>query len=229
VYIPQHFVEDRVEALTDFVRANPFCTLVTHGPDGLFASHIPLLLDSGAGPKGLLRGHLAKANPQWRTFAQDADVLAIFNGPHHYISPSWYPSKAEHGKVVPTWNYVAVHAYGQMRIVEDRERLLEHLRKLTDSQEVNNPERWHVDDAPAEYIDGLTKAIVGVEIEIGRMEGKWKVSQNRPAADREAVTDRLRNLGGDDAVAMAALIENPRAAVDSVAHLRENGFTTERE
>ena len=229
MYIPQHFLEDRREALTDFVRANPFCTLVANGPDGLIASHIPLLWEPGAGPNGTLRGHVAKANPQWRACGPEADVLAIFNGPHHYISPSWYPSKSEHGRVVPTWNYVAVHAYGRMRIVEDRDRLLDHLRKLTDSQEEGNPERWRVDDAPADYIDGLTGAIVGIEVEIKKLEGKWKVSQNRPAADREAVAAQLRNFGGDDAMAMAALIENPRGAVDSVPHLRENGFTTERE
>ena len=211
MYIPQHFAEDRIEALTEFVRANPFCTLVTNGPDGLIASHIPMLLEPATGPNGTLRGHLAKANPQWRAYAPDADVLAIFHGPHHYISPSWYPSKEEHGKVVPTWNYVSVHAYGRMRIVDDRDRLLDHLRKLTDSQEEGNPERWRVDDAPTDYINGLTGAIVGVELEITKLEGKWKVSQNRPAADREAVAARLRGLGCEGAEAMAELIENPRS------------------
>ena len=212
MYIPQHFAEDRTETLTEFVRSNPFCTLVTNGPEGLMASHIPLLFDSGGGPNGTLRGHLAKANPQWRTYAQDSDVLAIFNGPHHYISPSWYPSKTEHGRVVPTWNYVAVHAYGQIRIVEDRDSLLHHLRKLTDSQEEGIPGRWRIDDAPPDYIDGMTSAIVGVEIEVTKLEGKWKVSQNRPAADREAVVARLRDLGGDAAVAIAALIEKPKGS-----------------
>ena len=207
MYIPQHFAEDRREALVEFVLANPFCTLVTNGPDGLIASHIPLLLDRGVGPIGTLRGHLAKANPQWSNAAPDVDALAIFSGPHHYISPSWYPSKQEHGKVVPTWNYVAVHAYGRMRIVDDRDRLLDHLRNLTDSQEAGNPDRWRVDDAPPDYVEGLTRGIVGVEIEIGKLEGKWKVSQNRPAADREAVAARLRGLGGDDSAAMAELIE----------------------
>ena len=211
MYIPSHFQEERAEVLHEFIRAHPFATLVTQGPAGMIASHIPLLLDASA---SILRGHLARANPQWKEFEVGVDALVIFNGPHHYISPSWYPSKAEHGKVVPTWNYVAVHAYGRIRIVEDRDRLLDHLRKLTDSQEAGNPDRWRVDDAPADYIEGLTRAIVGVEIEIGRLEGKWKVSQNRPAADRQAVAARLREFGDESALAMAELIEKSGTPVE---------------
>jgi transcriptional regulator len=214
VYIPSHFQEERLDVLHEFIRAHPFAMLVTQGPEGMIASHIPLLLDAATSPMGTLRGHLARANSQWKEFEQSVDALAIFNGPQHYISPTWYPSKADHGKVVPTWNYVAVHAYGRIRIVEDRDRLLDHLRKLTDSQEAGRPNRWRVDDAPADYIDGLTRAIVGVEIRIGRLEGKWKVSQNRPAGDREAVAARLREFGDEGALAMAELIEQNNTLVE---------------
>ena len=207
LYIPNHFQEERSEVLHEFIRTHPFATLVTQGAEGMIASHIPLILDAGMGPMGTLSGHLARANPQWNGFAPGTEALVIFNGPHHYISPSWYPSKAEHGKVVPTWNYVAVHAYGPIAIVEDSDRLLGHLRKLTDSQEVGNPDRWHVDDAPPEYIDGMMRGIVGIQIGICRLEGKWKVSQNRSAADRKATAARLRNFGDENAVAMAELIE----------------------
>ena len=198
MYIPNHFREDRAEVLHEFIRANPFATLVTQGPEGMIASHVPLLLENGT-----LYGHLARGNPQWN----GVDALAIFHGPHHYISPSWYPSKDEHGKVVPTWNYVAVHAYGRMRNVEDSDRLLDHLQKLTGSQEANNPNRWRVNDAPAGYIEGMMRGIIGIEIEISKLEGKWKVSQNRPDADRHAVAARLNEIGTSEAKAMAGLVD----------------------
>ena len=208
LYIPTHFREERSEVLHEFIRTHPFATLVTQGPEGIIASHIPMILDARAGSMGTLRGHLARANPQWNGFSQGTEALMIFNGPHHYISPSWYPSRTEHGKVVPTWNYVAVHAYGPIAIVEDRDRLLDHLRNLTDSQEAGNPDRWRVDDAPPEYVDGMMRGIVGIEIEIRKLEGKWKVSQNRSATDREATAARLREFGDENAVAVADLIES---------------------
>ncbi len=190
--------------LHEFMAAHPFAVVVTNGDAGMVASHVPLLLDAAEGPFGTLRGHVARANPH----SAEADVLVIFNGPNHYISPSWYPSKAEHGMVVPTWNYVAVHAYGRMRVIDDRDRLIAHLRKLTDAHELGSAEPWSVDDAPASYIAGLTRAIVGIEIEIQRLEGKWKVSQNRPAADRAAVVERLMELGDDRSVTMAKQIQD---------------------
>ena len=194
MYIPEHFHETRAEVLHGFIRAHPFATLISQGSEGMVASHVPLLLDAEA---NILSGHLARGNPQSK---EPVEVLVIFHGAHHYISPSWYPSKAEHGKVVPTWNYAAVHVYGRMRLIEDPQRLLEHLRKLTAAHD----ETWSVSDAPADFIEGMMRGVAGVEIAITRIEGKWKVSQNRARADRVAVAARLRELGADE---MAAMVE----------------------
>lgn len=187
MYIPAHFREERPEALGELIRAYPLATLVTTGPDGIIANHVPLLLEDGR-----LLGHLARANPQWRD--SNGDVLAIFTGPDHYISPNWYPSKAEQGRVVPTWNYVAVHAYGKLLIHDDPAWLRALVTRLTDTHEAQLVRQWSVSDAPADYIDGLLKAIVGIEIRIERLEGKWKLSQNRPAEDRAGAAARLSEL-----------------------------------
>jgi transcriptional regulator len=191
MYNPSHFAETRVDVLHAFIQAHPLGTLVTSGPDGPEATHLPFFLDAAA---GLLRCHMARANPQWRRLESGGRVLAIFSGAGHYITPSWYPSTREHGKVVPTWNYVAVHAAGSARLFEDTSLLLRHVNELTDSQEAGFTERWSVAHAPAEYIEGLTKAIVGVEIAVDKLEGKWKISQNRPRADQDGV------IAGLDAV-----------------------------
>src|SRR6266481_1006887 len=203
MYTPHHFQEDRLEVIHQLILDQPLAALVTLGADGLAASHIPLILDHHTGPMGTLRGHLARANPQWRDFSSDINALAIFAGPQHYISPSWYPSKHEHGKVVPTWNYMVVHAYGPLRIVEGCEALLRHLHELTNSQEAKREQPWSVDDAPQDYVENLLRSIVGIEIEITRLEGKWKVSQNRDHADRSGIADGLRVAGDADARAMA--------------------------
>ena len=194
MYIPPYFKEARIEVLHGLIRAQKLAAVVTSGPKGMIASHIPLVLDPNPAPFGTLRGHLARANPQWRDFSPDIPALVIFSGPQSYISPSWYASKQEHGRVVPTWNYAVVHAYGHLALFEDKERLRRNVEDLTRMNEASFPEPWQVDDAPAEYVDGLLAAIIGIEIPIDRLEGKWKMSQNRPAADRTGVVEGLRSV-----------------------------------
>ena len=195
MYNPVHFEENRLDVLHAFIRAHPLGALITNGPDGPEATHLPLFLDATA---GLLRCHMARANPQWRRLESghpDCHALVIFTGPGHYITPNWYPSKHEHGKVVPTWNYAAVHVMGTARLFDDTPSLIRHLNELTDSMEAAFAEPWSVADAPAGYIEGMAKGIVGVEIAVDRIEGKWKLSQNRSAEDREGVIAGLDKLG----------------------------------
>lgn len=191
MYLPKHFAETDPAALHGLMRAFPLATLVTEGPDGLDANHIPLHLDASAGPNGTLRGHIARANPLAANPAVNRKILAIFKGPDSYISPSHYATKAEHGKVVPTWNYVAVHAHGDLRLIEDRDWLLGQLDTLTAEHEASQPHPWSVDDAPADYIGKMLGAIVGIEISINRLIGKWKVSQNQPAANLASLITAL--------------------------------------
>jgi transcriptional regulator len=195
MYIPPSNFESRPEVILDFIEAHPFGALVTAGAEGLFATHIPFVLDRSRGSQGVLQGHVARANPHHRTMGSEGEALVIFSGPDAYVTPSWYPSKAEHGKVVPTWNYVAVHAYGVVHFIDDPAFLRAHLEALTDRSERGRAGPWRVDDAPPEFIAQMEKAIVGVEIEIGRLEGKWKMSQNRPSADIDGV---IRGLGSSD-------------------------------
>jgi transcriptional regulator len=205
MYIPRQFDEPRLPVLHDAIRRTTLATLVTMTPHGLTATHLPLLLDADRGPNGTLVGHVARANSQWRDSLPDADALAIFLGPEAYISPSWYASKRETGKVVPTWNYIAVHAYGRAEFFDDVERLRVVVTRLTEAHEEASAEPWHVTDAPARYIDLELKAIVGVEIPIQRLDGKWKLNQNRSEADRTGVIDALesRDHGTDADVARA--------------------------
>jgi transcriptional regulator len=191
MYVPHQFSESRLPVLHDAIRATRLATLVTMTRDGLVATHLPLLLDADRGPNGTLVGHVARANFQWRDSVTDADALAIFLGPESYISPSWYASKRETGKVVPTWNYIAVHAYGPAEFFDDAGRLRGIVTRLTDAHEAASATPWHVTDAPARYIDLELKAIVGVELPIRRLDGKWKLNQNRSAADRQGVIDAL--------------------------------------
>jgi transcriptional regulator len=165
--------------------------LVTHGEQGLQASHLPLLLNTDEGPNGTLYGHFAKANPQWKELQNGAEALVIFAGADAYVSPGFYPSKAEHGKVVPTWNYVAVHAYGSAQVFTDADRLRTLVSALTDRHEAGRAQPWKVADAPADYIDGMLKAIVGFALPIQRLEGKRKLSQNRNTADIAGVREGL--------------------------------------
>ena len=195
MYIPPTNAEHRPEVLHAFVDAHPLGALVTHGPDGLFATHLPLVLHRDRGAHGVLEGHVARANPHHRRVADGTEALVVFQGPDAYVTPAWYPSKQEHGKVVPTWNYVAVHAHGVLRLREDEAFLRRHLDELTHRHEGHRAHPWSVEDAPAAYVSGLVRAIVGFELEIVRLEGKWKMSQNRPAADIDGVVAGLEASG----------------------------------
>jgi transcriptional regulator len=204
MYQPPAFKEDRVPILHDAIRTIGFGTLVTCGTAGMEASHIPMLLDPEPSPFGTLQGHLARANPQWK--GASGEAFAIFLGPNAYVSPSWYPSKAETGKVVPTWNYLAVHAYGDLSFFDDPAQLREQVRRLTDTHEQGRAVPWAISDAPEDFIATMLGAIVGFRLTIRRLEGKWKLSQNRSEADRVGVRDGLIREGGDTATAMAEMM-----------------------
>jgi transcriptional regulator len=202
VYIPPLHKEDRIDVLHDAIRRTGLATLVTLTGDGLIASHVPMLLDPEPAPYGTLLGHLARPNPQAREATPDVQALAIFQGPDAYITPSWYATKRETGKVVPTWNYVTVHVYGAVEFFNDTERLRAIVTRLTEREEQARAEPWAVTDAPADFIDGMLKGIVGFALPIVRLEGKWKMSQNRPAQDRIGVIDGLANEAREDVAAL---------------------------
>lgn len=206
MYIPRANLEDRLPVLHRLIEDQPFASLITMGATGLFASHIPMVLEQN-GAMGRLKGHISQANTQWRDYTPSVEALAIFSGPQHYITPSWYPEKQETGKVVPTWNYVVVHAYGHLRVIEDGEWLMAHLEKLTNTHEAGFSIPWKIGDAPADYIAALAKGIVGLEMDIQRIEGKWKVSQNRSERDRIGVAEGLADLNTAESMAMKALVE----------------------
>ncbi|NVZ63164.1 FMN-binding negative transcriptional regulator [Pseudomonas gingeri] len=206
MYTPSAFSEQDLLTLQRHIQDTRLATLVTHGKLGLQASHVPLLLDPGQGPNGTLYGHLARANPQWRELAEGGEILVIFAGADAYVSPSFYPAKAEHGKVVPTWNYVAVHAYGEAEVFDDAERLRNLVGALTDRHEAGRDQPWKVDDAPAPYIDSMLKAIVGFALPIQRLEGKRKLSQNRSAADVAGVQQGLAASADSQDQALAHLM-----------------------
>jgi transcriptional regulator len=211
MYVPPHFEETRLEVLHDLVRSHPLATVVTLEREGLNANHIPMELDPGPQSLGTLRGHVSRANPMWRSFSDEVATLAIFQGPEMYITPSWYQTKQESGKVVPTWNYAVVHAYGPLRIIEDPGWLRALVEKLTDRHEAQRPEPWKVADAPDDYIEGQLRGIVGIEISIERLVGKWKVSQNRPDSDRKGVSKGLHALSKPEAACMANLVDRTRS------------------
>jgi transcriptional regulator len=206
MYIPRANQEDRIPVLHRLMEEQPFASLVTIGSSGLFASHIPMVLVQNDS-KGQLRGHISRANTQWRDYTPSVEALAIFSGPQHYITPNWYMEKQETGKVVPTWNYVVVHAYGYLKIIEDGEWLMAHLASLTNIREAASLVPWNIKDAPADYIASLAKGIVGLEMTIERLEGKWKVSQNRSEQDRNRVAEGLAELNTAESLAMKALVE----------------------
>lgn len=186
MYLPSAFRQDDLAELHRQIAASRLANVVSHGPNGLQASHLPLLLVPDEGEFGTLYGHFAKANPQWRELA-GGETLVIFNGPDAYVSPSWYPAKAEHGKVVPTWNYIAVHAYGQAEVFDDAERLLQLVSRLSDQHEAGRTQPWAVSEAPRDYLDSMLRAIVGFALPIQRLQGKWKLGQNRSSADQHGV------------------------------------------
>ena len=204
MYLPSHFEETRAEILRQLIRNHPLGTLVTFGADGLNANHVPFEFDPDPAPLGTLRAHVARANPVWREFSKEVEPLVIFQGPQSYITPSWYQTKKETGKVVPTFNYIVVHAYGTMRIIEDAGWLRKFVGGLTDRFEASRAQPWAVTDAPEDFIAMQLRAIVGIEISLTRLIGKWKASQNRPAADQQGVVAGLRE--SDDAVAQAMAV-----------------------
>jgi transcriptional regulator len=198
VYVPDHFKEDRIDVLQDAIRAAGIATLVSMTEDGLIASHAPLMLDPEPAPYGTLIGHLARANPHARIAAPGVQTLVIFQGPDGYITPSYYAAKREHGKVVPTWNYAAIHAYGTLQWFDDPARLLDVVTLLTQRHETKRAQPWAVSDAPGDYVKGMLRGIIGIAIPITRLEGKVKMSQNRPPADQAGVIDGLRVDGQPD-------------------------------
>lgn len=206
MYLPSHFAQTDREVLHRLMQEHSLSTLVTMTASGLDANHIPLLLTPGEGEYGVLRGHVARANPIWKEYQSATDVMAIFQGADAYISPSWYPSKHEHGKAVPTWNYAVVHASGPLRIIDDAVWLREQLTLLTSRHESALPQPWSIEDAPADYIDKMLSAVVGIEITITKLVGKWKVSQNQPASNRVGVIEGLHARGQADTDAMALLV-----------------------
>lgn len=207
MFTPKQFIQSDIEALHKLMTTNPLGSLVTMDQDGLTANHIPFELSKEPGPFGTLFGHVARANPVWKETSGEKEALVIFQGADSYISPSWYPSKQKHGKVVPTWNYVVVHAHGSIQTIGDREWLRSHVQRLSDREESHFEQPWSIDDAPADYIEKMLGAIVGIRIEISRLEGKWKVSQNRPAEDREGVTRVLLQQDSTQAREMAEFVE----------------------
>ena len=212
MYLPSHFEETRSEALHALVRDHPLGTLITQDRRGaLQADAIPFVLDASAGGPGVLSGHVARANPLWRETRDDVDALVVFHGAQGYVSPGWYPSKAVHGKAVPTWNYIVVQARSRLRAIDDREWLRAFVTRLTERHEARQATPWHVSDAPADYLETMLGAIVGIEIALTSLVGKWKTSQNRDAADRAGV------VAGLNALALRDADEAARALAEAMA------------
>ncbi|MBM3529142.1 MAG: FMN-binding negative transcriptional regulator [Alphaproteobacteria bacterium] len=198
MHVPDHFRVEDIGEMHALMHARPFATLVSSGSLGLYATHLPTVLkDEGA--HGVVECHLARANRHWRDLAEGGEALMIFQGADGYITPNWYPSKAQHGKVVPTWNYAVVHAYGRPEVVQDKDWLRRHVGELSDRQEKSEAAPWAVSDAPDSYIDVMLRGIVGFRFVIARLEGKWKMSQNREMQDRHGVVAGLNaRADGDD-------------------------------
>lgn len=210
MYTSSQFDKASVSALRSLISTHPLATLVTLAPNGINAEHIPMLI-IGDGSQSTLHGHVAKANPVWQSVNDGSEVLAIFQGPNRYISPKWYPSKQEHGRVVPTWNYVVVHARGTIRWIDDQGWLRRHIEAATAQHEgLDNP--WRVSDAPSDYIDRLLSAIVGFEIDVAELKGKWKLGQNRSAADRQGAIEGLRRRGDPASSEMADWMAGEKGA-----------------
>jgi transcriptional regulator len=211
MYLPAHFEEKRPEVLHTLLRTHPLGLLITHDDAGaLQANTVPFVLDADpAGGPGILRAHVARANPLWRMAGGATESLVVFQGAQAYISPSNYPSKTEHGKVVPTWNYVMVQARGRLRAIDDAAWLHAFVTRLTDRHESTRAQPWAVSDAPAAFVDTMVGAIVGIELVLTALTGKWKVSQNRSAADRAGVVQGLRHDGVPEADLLGGRIEVP--------------------
>ena len=207
MYIPPQFEQPNIDVMHELIRKRPLATLVTLGSEGIDANHIPLHLSLTPEPFGVLRGHVARSNPIWSDLDSDIEVLAIFHGPDAYISPSWYATKLKTGKVVPTWNYTVVHAYGSLRIIDDAAWVRTQLEALTNYNEAVFSEPWAVSDAPVDFTEKLIAAVVGIEMTITRLSGKWKVSQNQPPQNQNSVIQGLNASGQAEAIAMAGLVK----------------------
>jgi transcriptional regulator len=201
VYVPMQFREERAEVLAGAIRAIQLAALVTNGDDGLHVSHLPMVLHEPEGEPWVLEGHVARGNPHWKIACAGRASVAVFQGPQAYISPSWYATKREHGRVVPTWNYIAVHAHGTLEAVEDPDFLFRQIDELTRANESMRAHPWEVADAPADYVAGLTRGIVGLRLRVTRVEGAWKMIQHRSEADRLGTIAGLEQEPGGEAVA----------------------------
>lgn len=204
---PAIFREDRIDVMQDLIRTHPFAVVVASASGALSADHVPLVLHAEEGRMGTLRGHFGAANPLFRATDEPIPVLSVFQGPHSYVTPSWYVSKSEHGRVVPTWNYAVVHARGALRFIRDADWLLRHLDDLTAQHEAHRQEPWALSDAPDEFVKRQLRGLVGFEIAIADLTGTWKMSQNRIRPDRQGVAAGLRRDHGSDKEAVATLVE----------------------
>lgn len=215
MYVPKAFQEDRTDILHAMMNDVGAAAIVGQGADGLIATHAPIELAPEPAPFGTIRFHVARANPHAKSIKDGQELLLIFQGPQGYVTPSWYPSKPLTGKVVPTWNYVAVHAYGTATMFEGATRLQTHLAALTDRLESDYHLPWKITDAPDTYIDGMCRAIIGFEITLSRIEGKWKLSQNKSPTDRAGVINGFRAKGDSAGQTMADLMEATPKKSDS--------------
>lgn len=204
MYLPTHFAVTDPEALHALMRAHPLGALITHGESGLDANHLPFEFDAGEGEHGVLRAHVARNNPLWQAVVDGQEVLVIFRAAEGYVSPNWYPSKQEHHKQVPTWNYAVVHAHGRIRVRDDARFVRRLLANLTRVHEATESKPWKMADAPRDYVEAMVAAVVGIEIEISALVGKFKLSQNKEAADRQGVVDALQERGNG---ALAAVMQ----------------------
>jgi transcriptional regulator len=211
LYLPAYFEEKRAAVLHALMRARPLATLVTVCDSGMVANHIPVETSAEPAPLGSIRGHIARANPLWRTYRADSEALAIFQGPQVYISPSFYPSKQETGEVVPTWDYAVVHARGSLRFIEDAQWLRALVARLTDAHEASRQAPWKIGDAPPPYVEKMLTMIVGFEFSVTGLTGKWKLSQNHPAANRRGVAAGLRAACGAEAGEVADMLSTLEA------------------
>lgn len=198
MYVPSHFEESRREVLHDLMRAHPLGVLITHGGDGLDANHLPFELDAALGEHGVLRVHVARNNPVWQSIVNGDEVLVVFRAQDAYISPNWYPSKHESNKQVPTWNYRVVHAHGRITLHDDEKYVRGLVARLTRTHEINEPKPWKMGDAPQDHINAMLKAIVGLEIDITHLVGKFKLSQNREVRDRVSAAQVLQGQGAGE-------------------------------
>ena len=206
MFQPPVFREDRIEVINEMIRTHPFASIISMQEGEIVADHIPLIMHPELSTLGNLQGHMGRGNPIGKKLDETIEVLVIFQGPHHYITPTWYPSKKEHEKVVPTWNYIVVHARGKIKLHDDTDWILSHLTELTHRKEGGRKEPWKVSDAPDDFISRQLRGIIGIEIEITSFQATWKTSQNKTEEDNQGVVDGLKTEKTDAATTMAACV-----------------------